>query len=489
MKKTVKKSVLFLIMLCMFLSVVPFSVSAATASMSSGTYKVGDKVSVSIKYTADQNIASVVGDLAYNSSVLQFAGISGVPAGDFSTSGSSIRFVDSAFSGTGKSGSYTVTFTAIAAGSSSLSLSIEGGNDSQSFPASASSTITVKTPVPSANANLSSISVSNATLSPAFSANTTSYTATVKYSVDKVTIKATPADSKSNVVGAGTFNVAVGDNNRTITVTSEDGTKKSYQVNVKRLTQEETATLEQQERENDPLLAVIDGVDYHITTDISDKGTFEGFSANNIPYKNGEVSVLKTEDGEYALYYLTADDQSVADWFYKDKNDEFKRLCYITVANRLYIIETPEDDFKTPDGYYETTYDLTMGSVKAFKSDDKTLKDFYVFYCYANSNRAFYSFDSKELTMQRVPNFGTNALKVDSKQKVGWLQKFDEISTVGKIILVCVFAAVVLIITLVVLIVLKFRAKAANEDLPLFTMGSSKNEFDMVNEDDDNFDF
>ncbi len=480
MKKTVKRIVLLVIVICLFVSVIPLSVSASSASVSAGTYNVGDTVKVSIRYTADNNIASVEGTLSYNSSVLQYAGISGVPADDAVVSGGSVHFLDTAFSGNTKTGSYTVTFKAIAVGTSSMGLNIEGGDSSQAYPAKANSVVTVKTPEPSSNANLSSITVTNATLSPGFSSNTTNYVAIAKYSVDKVTIKATAVHNKANIVGAGTFDIKVGDNNHTITVTAENGTKKSYEVNVKRLTQEETAILEEQERASDPSLVIVDGVDYHIATDISDKGPYEGFALSSAEYKVGQVPVLSDENGKYSLYYLIADDQSVSDWFYKSKDDELKRLNYILIGNRLYIIEKCESDFKAPDGYYSTSYELTTGKVKAFKSDNKSLNDFYVLYCYLNGENGFYIFDSKENTMQRAPAFGSDVLPVDSSSKKGnLLEIFNSISVVGKIIIVCLFAIVVLVIVLIVFIILKIKSNREDMPLPLFTEESQR-EFDQI---------
>ena len=86
----------------------------------------------------------------------------------------------------------------------------------------------------SSNADLSSLGVTGETLSPAFDKDTTSYTVTVPSDTDKATITATAADSRSTVTGTGEQNLNYGSNNFDVVVTAEDGTKKTYTVNIER---------------------------------------------------------------------------------------------------------------------------------------------------------------------------------------------------------------------------------------------------------------
>jgi hypothetical protein len=90
-------------------------------------------------------------------------------------------------------------------------------------------------PAPLSNdAALSSLGVSAGTLSPAFNAGTTSYAATVPYSVESITITATANDAKAAVSGAGVKALNVGVNNFTVAVTAEDGTPRNYTIAVTR---------------------------------------------------------------------------------------------------------------------------------------------------------------------------------------------------------------------------------------------------------------
>ncbi|MDR0570724.1 MAG: S-layer homology domain-containing protein [Clostridiales Family XIII bacterium] len=87
----------------------------------------------------------------------------------------------------------------------------------------------------SSNANLRSLTVSQGTLTPAFSPLTSEYAVSVSNSVTSINISATPYYSDSTVEGAGTKALATGANVFTIKVTAADGVSvETYQVTVNR---------------------------------------------------------------------------------------------------------------------------------------------------------------------------------------------------------------------------------------------------------------
>jgi hypothetical protein len=93
----------------------------------------------------------------------------------------------------------------------------------------------VEPPVGS-NANLRTLSVSERTLSPAFSPNITNYTIeSVPYEVTALTVSATAEHSAATITGTGIQNLDVGLNTIDVVVTAEDGTTKTYTVTVERL--------------------------------------------------------------------------------------------------------------------------------------------------------------------------------------------------------------------------------------------------------------
>ena len=81
---------------------------------------------------------------------------------------------------------------------------------------------------------LDSITVSDCTLDPVFNSATTEYSCKVPNSVSSVTLNATATSSKSKVRGLGTKDLVVGKNTLPIRVIAEDGSEKTYNVNVTR---------------------------------------------------------------------------------------------------------------------------------------------------------------------------------------------------------------------------------------------------------------
>ena len=92
---------------------------------------------------------------------------------------------------------------------------------------------TIAAPLSKDNA-LKSLTVSNATISPAFSSNTTSYTAEVPFDVSKLNVSATANDSKAKVSINSPNLRPGGTTDVTVTVTAENGSAKTYTITVKR---------------------------------------------------------------------------------------------------------------------------------------------------------------------------------------------------------------------------------------------------------------
>lgn len=100
-----------------------------------------------------------------------------------------------------------------------------------------SNTIT-KTKAKSSNANLSNLGM-NPNDFTGFSENKTSYDVTVPNNVTQVEIYATKKDSKASLTGTGIKKLQEGQNTANVIVTAEDGTTKTYTINIKRLSKNE----------------------------------------------------------------------------------------------------------------------------------------------------------------------------------------------------------------------------------------------------------
>ncbi len=426
------------------------SADSAIISVSAKQVNVGDTVTVTVKYNSNAQLYAIDGSINFNSSVLQYV------SGATNITGATAKIVEPLTGQTSKS--YTLTFKAIAEGSSNITASVTGAGATEQT-ASAGTTITVTTPQPSSNANLSSIKLSSGSLTPSFKQNKTEYTATVKYSVEKITISANVADGNSTYVGGGTFDLNLGDNLRSLTVTAQSGAKKTYNVVIKRLSQEESNNLEQQERESDPLLVTVNQQDFHIVNDFTGVNVPTNLQGITTQYKSGEVNIVTDSAQKVKLFLLKSDDGAILDWYILNEDDKFERASYIIADNKIYIVEKEYDKATVfSSAWYSEMYELPNGtSVKAFKSSDKRMSDIYVLYCYYDGDYGYYRYDAKYNTVQRYPDFEIVEKVVNTYKSDGLVDSLMHLPKAGKEIVLLSIALVLCLLALLVLIIIKMR--------------------------------
>lgn len=472
MKKCVKIIFSTLLTLCLIMSVFVFNVNAASVSVSGGNYEVGQRVSVPVKFEGDAPLVSVLIEAKYNSSVLRLDSVSGVDSKDVNNGNGTVKFIDENFTGGSKKGSYTLNFTAIAAGNSDISVSAAGSDGTSEFSDSKTAKIAVTAPKPSSNANLSSIKLSAGSLSPAFDPNTLFYDVTVKYDVDEITISATKADGKSTYTGGGTFGLETGKKNeRVLTVTAEDGTKKTYIVYVKRMTEEETAAYEEEQRDANPLLVVINGKDYTISNDLTNVEIPVGFTQGTSTRKEAEITVLNDEHGKYQLCWLVNADGEGA-FYSRDEEDNFKKLVYINAGGKMYIVENFDIEDILPDAFLFSTCTIDGTEVRTVNYADEALKDFNIFNCYVDGKTAHYRLDTVDGTMQRAVDFdialesSNDAVSAPVVNTQNTENKFSikNMSKIGILVLGLIVLVAIILILLAIMIIVKIASSKEPEE-------------------------
>lgn len=244
---------------------------------------------------------------------------------------------------------------------SELSITIQANKTTTTTTSPTTTTTTSSTtPQKSNNAFLSSIKISDDKgtsigYTPTFNKEVYDYSATVASTVSKVSIDTTLEDSKANVVITGNnTELVAGENNKiVITVTAEDGTKKTYNINVKRESQDSNANLssleikEDKTFEFDPDSFVYDiniknsvnklTINYSVESDTT---TVE--ISGNKKLKNGSVvKILVTaEDGtkrEYTLNIIKEKDtvKTTDTTKYKDEKNPFVLIVLSVIGFAL----------------------------------------------------------------------------------------------------------------------------------------------------------
>lgn len=329
-------SLVLTIILVISLSCIPASAANSGSLSASGTARAGETFNVT--FTASGAVGSYSGSFSYDASQVTLVGISnagGSHWSSFSTNGNNV--FSQRDSGTTDSVSFNATFKVNAgvATGTNIVISFSGTiatdvNTENGF--SVSTSRTVEAPL-SNDATLASLTVSNATLSPAFNAGTLSYSCgKVKFDVAKLGVAATAHDPGASVSVSGA-NLGVGKNTISIVVTAPSGDKKTYTISVER---EQDPNYK---ASNDGSLAGIEISDGTLSPEFNVKNkeyvvylpfevkniTIKGTAANELAkgVEGVENAELKVGVNELILK-VTAEDDSVTEYkIYVVRMDEF----------------------------------------------------------------------------------------------------------------------------------------------------------------------
>lgn len=241
MKKVL--SILTVLILCLALTL-PMTVSAASASATltgPATVRAGDTITLTFNVNGS-GLFGASGTLSYDANQVTLTGTKQSIAAPWMVEFNGNNFVayDNNLTNpiNGNKALFTATFKVknVAEGTA-IKISYTGVTASDGSADANIGTVTYQKNIAaplSGNTELQSLTVGNATISPAFSAGTTNYTAEVPFEVSKLQVSATAADSKAKVTVNSPTLTPNGTTKVTVTVTAESGAKKTYTISVKR---------------------------------------------------------------------------------------------------------------------------------------------------------------------------------------------------------------------------------------------------------------
>ncbi len=229
-----------------FLVIAVLFSAAATVSAAGGASWSGPSVvragdTITLTFYAGGGIYGGSGSISYDPSTLTLEGYTQLIGGNWMLEwgGSNFLFYDNSLSSpiNGSSAIFKATFTVNASApvGASVSVSANGvilSNGDQDMPiGTISYSATIAEPL-SDNCDLSSLTVGGVSLSPAFSPSVTYYSAAVPYAVSAISVEAAAAHSGATV---SVYNPQLTANATTtveITVTAENGAKKTYVIGI-----------------------------------------------------------------------------------------------------------------------------------------------------------------------------------------------------------------------------------------------------------------
>lgn len=237
--KSIKKKFVIIVSFLFLFTIVPSSIYATGSSTISlkgnSIYESGKNFTIDIYASniSGSSLMSVGGKIS--SSDTSCISLVSLKATGGTAGGNTLAYTDmNGVKGTVKLG--TATFKAAnktcQAKITIGDLKVAYTDGSKVTPNSVSKTINIKKY--STDNSLSSLTISKGTLSPIFNTNTTTYNVDVDKDVSSININAKATDSKATVIGIGTKSLSYGNNKFSIVVTAENGSKKTYTININR---------------------------------------------------------------------------------------------------------------------------------------------------------------------------------------------------------------------------------------------------------------
>ena len=483
MKNTFIKILSLGIIFIFLLSVFSFNTFAAGTVISFSKNKVdkGDTVTVTVSINPDETMSEAKCSVNYDSDIFEFT------SGDAEGGAGVVKISQSVENKNYVS--YDLKFTAIAPGSCMISVtdcsytSVSPNGSKEKGITGCAASLTVIDKELSDNADLKSLKISEGSLSPKFSPDVTEYEVKVKNDVTELFITAVTSDKSAKVSSvSGDDKLAVGKNERIITVTSADGNKKEYTLNIYRAEDEEAANgsdenNDSEENENFDK----EPNNYKVASDISSVKLFNGFKVETAEFQGKTVQVARDKNGVYTIYYLSVDgSKELLPYTLNEETNSFERLAYLTQGNNTYIISTIPQDKTVPKDYSFSTANVNGFDVNCLVSNNADLSDFVFLYCF-DEDFSFYRYDTIEKVIQRSPEIelldSAQAEDIQDNQEAV-SNRFDMLSTNGKIILICL--ALILIGTIALIVLLIVRSINNRRAYPIDDYYSDENGFDDI---------
>ncbi len=293
-------------------------------------------------------------------------------------------------SGNGSNISKTLQTTCKASGTGKIVLVVTGkvtDNELNAVNISDTTEITVTeyvAPTKSSINTLNSLEVQGYELTPVFDPNVTEYSTTVPAGTESVYISITKKDSKS--VANGDFKdvkLSEGANRCVITVTAEDGGKKTYVVIVN-------------VEAEDPIVVSVGGDEYTVVTNPKLLETPKGFELSTVTIDEKEVPAFVNEKAKLTLVGLKDVDGNISLYVYDNGN--YKPYEVIEVNGFVFIVMEPEETLRQ----FENTKNITINDkeYKVYYNEDEDIVLVYGMNV-ATGNIGWYRYDTEEQTFLR----------------------------------------------------------------------------------------
>ena len=431
-----KIKVILISLFCLL--VIPKTVFAASGKINvsgTSTVVVGNNVTVTVTLSSSTLIGSWEMSLNYDKNYLQLRSATSESNG--------IRMAASTATGV-KSKSYTFTFKTLKKGSTSVSvggyLAYAYADLSEISLSSNSKKINIITQAEleasySKNNNLASLGVEGFTLTPEFNANTLEYSVIVPEDTKNVNITGTVQDKKASITGVGVQQVNQGNNKFLVTVKAENGSEKTYTINV-------------DVKDENPIEVTVGDKKYTVVKIKENLPIASLYNEYSIKINEFDIPAYKNDYTGLVLVGLKDTDGNISLFIYDDENNSYKEYNELKSSQITIYPLKPEENI---EGYKKGNVKIQDIDVEGFYLNEDS--DFFVIYGVnvETGDKGFYMYDKKMQTLIKYNDELSSLLS-------------EKIKLYTYIIIGFISLSVVMLIIIIVLVCKKGKKKKRSKD-------------------------
>lgn len=431
-----KIKVILMSLFCLL--VIPKTVFAASGKINvsgTSTVVVGNNVTVTVTLSSSTLIGSWEMSLNYDKNYLQLRSATSESNG--------IRMAASTATGV-KSKSYTFTFKTLKKGSTSVSvggyLAYAYADLSEISLSSNLKKINIITQAEleasySKNNNLASLGVEGFTLTPEFNANTLEYSVIVPEDTKEVNLTGTVQDKKASITGIGVQQVNQGNNKFLVTVKAENGSEKTYTINV-------------DVKDENPIEVTVGDKKYTVVKIKENLPIASLYNEYSIKINEFDIPAYKNDYTGLVLVGLKDTDGNISLFIYDDENNSYKEYNELKSSQITIYPLKPEEDV---EGYKKGNVKIQDIDVEGFYLNEDS--DFFVIYGVnvETGDKGFYMYDKKMQTLIKYNDELSSLLS-------------EKIKLYTYIIIGFISLSVVMLIIIIVLVCKKGKKKKRGKD-------------------------
>lgn len=431
-----KIKVILISLFCLL--VMPKTVFAASGKINvsgTSTVVVGNNVTVTVTLSSSTLIGSWEMSLNYDKNYLQLRSATSESNG--------IRMAASTATGV-KSKSYTFTFKTLKKGSTSVSvggyLAYAYADLSEISLSSNSKKINIITQAEleasySKNNNLASLGVEGFTLTPEFNANTLEYSVIVPEDTKEVNLTGTVQDKKASITGVGVHDVNQGNNKFLVTVKAENGSEKTYTINV-------------DVKDENPIEVTVGDKKYTVVKIKENLPIASLYNEYSIKINEFDIPAYKNDYTGLVLVGLKDTEGNISLFIYDDENNSYKEYNELKSSQITIYPLKPEENI---EGYKKGNVKIQDIDVEGFYLNEDS--DFFVIYGVnvETGDKGFYMYDKKMQTLIKYNDELSSLLS-------------EKIKLYTYIIIGFISLSVVMLIIIIVLVCKKGKKKKRGKD-------------------------